>query len=447
MIKEKKKITPYNYQKSFRQLMLEYARTAFVSLLFAFVFTICLSLYARHEMIKNLYAETSTKNNMDKLVAEQFIKTHTNLLVDIKNKKYSVCMHIGTLYKTIGDYKKAQIAFESAAEKSKPNDYRAHYKLICILANQEKFKEAEAILNELRDFPNKKLIKFKTRSYIVIGDKYYSIGKFVSAARNYEKAEFYYNKFKKKDQVVEDSIKNRIINSYIKAADEIVKMGYNSDAVRYLKKVQKYSPNNLKVQYKIGIILSDLDPEKAVDYFEPLLSKIPQEIDYGVYCTALMKAANIADLEGRTTQAKYYRHKIHSIDLFIKRKVIYKNDLDVILYSFKSRKMFFTYPLSAVYKFANTSNTDIGYLKADFVLCSSDKPLETITQVVADKSKPLPVGGDNYNSCTVKFKRTIFTKRELANYTVKIYAYKDDKFKTLVAETKVPSKSFSLETK
>ena len=129
--------------------------------------------------------------------------------------------------------------------------------------------------------------------------------------------------------------------------------------------------------------------------------------------------------------------------MFIKRKVIYKNDLDVILDAFKVKKIFFTYPLKAVYKFGNMSNSDITYLNADFVLCLSDKPLETVTKTVADRKNPLPVGGYDYNDCTVKFKKAIFTKKELANYTIKIYAYKDDKFKTLVAETKIPEKSFN----
>jgi len=441
MIKEKKKITIYNYRKSTKEIITEYVRTIMLSLLFAFVFTVCLSLHARHEMIKNIYVDQTAQNTIDKQLAEQFIQSNKDLLSDIKDKKYSICMHIGTLYETVGDYEKAQIAFESAVQKAKPGDYRAHYKLICILANQEKFDEAEQLLTATKDYYDKRLIKFKTRSYIVIGDKYYSISKFISAAKSYEKAEFYYNKFKKKDKVVEQSIKERIINSYIKTADTIVKMGYNSDAVRYLKKVEKYCPDNLSIKYKLGIVLSDSDPEKAIKYFEYLLDRVPQNIDYGVYCSALMKAANIADLEGRTTQAKYYRHKIHTIDLFIKRKVIYKNDLDVILDSFRVKKILFTYPLRAVYKFVNTSSSDITHLKADFVLCSGDKQLETVTAIVADKSKPLPVGGFDSNECSVKFRKAIFTKRELNNYTVKIYAYKDDKFKTLVAETKIPLKS------
>lgn len=444
MIKEKKIITAYNYKKPIKQTILEFVRTIAVSLLAAFIFTIGLSIHARNEMIKNIYQAAEEQRNIDRQIAEKFIQSNTNLLTDIRNKKYSICMYVGSLYETVGDYPKAEIAFSSAVEKAKPNDYRAHYKLICALLEQGKYDLATAVLATVKDKPDKRIIKFKTRAYIVLGDKLYSVGKFLTAARLYERAEFYYNKFKKKDKVVEESIRARIINSYIKAADAIVEMGYNSDAVRYLKKVEKYDKDNYKIKYKLGIILSDSDPEQALKYFGPLLNKIPQEIDYGVYCTALMKAANIADLEGRTTTAKYYRHKIHTIDLFIKRKVIYKNDLNVELRAFKVNKVFFTYPLKGTYRFSNASNSDITHLTADFVLCMKDKPLETVTKTIADKDKKLTVGGYDHNDCNVKFKRKIYTKKELVNYTIKVYAYKDDKFKTLVFETKIPNKSFSL---
>ena len=79
------------------------------------------------------------------------------------------------------------------------------------------------------------------------------------------------NKFTKKDKKVEEAIRTRIIDSYIKVADIMVKSGMNSDAVRYLKKAGKYSPDNFNIRYKLAIIYSDLDPELSVKYFEKLL--------------------------------------------------------------------------------------------------------------------------------------------------------------------------------
>lgn len=441
MIKERKKTSKYNFHKTKTQILIEYIRTILCSFLIAIFITAGLTIHARNEMIKDIFASQEKQNNLDRKLAIEII-TQTNLLKDLKNKTYSVCMHAGEIYETAEDYKDAQRAYELAIHKSKPGVYQPYYKLIGVLAAQEKFSDAEAVLNNIKDYTNKNLIKFKTRSYITIGDKYYSIGKFLSAAKAYEKADFYYSKFSKKDEVIDDSIKHRIINSYVHVADIMVKTGLNSDAIRFLRKAETYAPEDFKIRYKMAIVLSDSDPEKAVEYIEPLLQEIPQEIDYGVYNTALLKAANIADLDGRPTQAKYYRYKVHSIDLFLQRKVIYKNDIETNLKSFSIKKVFFSYPLKAVYQFTNVSNADITNLKGDFVLCNNNKELETITATIANKKNPLYMNSLEPNEVKIQFKKKIFTKKELENYTIKIYLYKDDRYKTFIGENSIPQKSF-----
>lgn len=441
MIKEKKKKTKYNFQKSKTQIFLECLRTVLCSVLVAIIITTCLAIHAKNEMIKDIFAEAQEQATMDRKVALEIIN-QTNLLKDLKNKTYSVCMHAGDIYEIAGDYPDAQRAYELAIGKAKPNVYTPYYKLIYVLIEQQKFDDANAVLDNIKDITSKKLIKFKTRSYLTIGDKYYSIGKFLSAAKSYERADFYYSKFAKKDNTIEEAIKKRIISSYVHVADIMVKTGLNSDAVRFLKKAESYTPEDFQIRYKMAIILSDLDPEKSVEYLETLLEEIPQEIDYSVYNTALMKAANIADLDGRPTQAKFYRYKIHSIDMFVNRKVIYKNDIETILRSFKIKKVFFNYPLKATYHFLNLSGSDIINLYGDFVLCNNDKPLETVTTVIANKDKPMFSNSNEPNEASITFKKKIFTKKELENYSIKIYLYKDKKYKTLVSENKIPCRSF-----
>ncbi len=436
MIKEEKKITKYNFQKSKAQIISEYLRTIVFSVLFAVVFTFCLALHARNEMIKNISMSAETRQSMDRKLAQQLIES-AELMKDLPAKKYSVCLHTGELYETAGDYEKAQFAYELAVNKAKQGIYTPYYKLVCVLVMQDKLLEAEDILKGVKDQTLKPLIKFKTRSYIVIGDKYYSNGKFLSAAKNYEKAKFYYDKFSRKDNVVEESIKYRIVKSYTQVADIMVKSGLNSDAVRFLKKAEKYAPKDYDIRYKLAIILSDSDPEKSIKYFEQLLKERPQDIDNRVYGNAYLKAANIADLDNRPTEAKRYRYKVHSIDLFINNKVIYKNDIETTLLNVVTKKKLFTYPLSAVYGFLNVSNVDVVHLTADFVLTYNGKQLECVTKPVASKDAPLYPYADQPNVVDVKFKKKIFTKKELENYTIEIYLYKDKKYKTHVASTKI----------
>ena len=435
MIKEKKKkSSKYYYEKTKAQLFIEYARTVFFSFLVALFISIGLTINARNEMIRDIISMPQEQSEADRKLAIEII-TQTDLIKDLKNKNAQVCMHAGEIYETAGDYPNAQRAYEFAIEKQKVINYTPYFSLIRVLVAQQKFDLADALLENIDDKPDKKLIKFKARSYITIGDKYYSIGKFLSAAKKYEKAYFYYDKFSKKDSVVEKSIKNRIVNSYIEVADLMVKSGLNSEAVRFLKFAEALSPDNFNIRYKLAIILSDLDPEKSVEYIELLMNEAPQDIDYNVYNTALMKAANIADLDGRATQAKYYRYKLHSIDLFIARKVIYKNDIEVRLQDFKIKKTFFRYPLKLSYEFLNVSSSNIPNLNADFVLCLKDKPVETVSKTIANKEKPLYGYAEKPFNIDVLFNKNIFTKKEFENYSVKIYLYKDKKFKTYIGES------------
>lgn len=442
MIKEKKKKDRFGAQKTKRQILLEYGRTVLISFLLALVFTILLSIHARSEMIKNLYENTNEQRRMNEQIARQLIM-QSDLTKDLKKKSYAVCMQVGNIYELAHEYKNAQFAYEIALEKSGYGSYSSYYKLTKVLIAQEKFDEAQNVIKSVKDISDKNLIKYKSRAYIEMGDKYYSIGKFLSAAKSYEKAKFYYDKFTRKDPVVESSIKNRIVNAYIETADIMVKSCLNSDAVRFLTKAEKYLPDNFNIKYKLAIIYSDLDPVKSVEYFEPLLKEKPQQIDYGVYSKALMKSANIMDLEGKPTRAKYYRYKIHSIDIFVNQKVVYKNDIEVLLDKFIVRKPWFTYRLKAAYRFKNVSHTNIRNMSADFVLRREDKVLETISVKCVGKSAPLYSNGGVTEEIKIVFDKNIFTKNELSQYLIDIYLYKDEKYKTLVSTMKVPLKTIN----
>ena len=229
-------------QKTMAQILMEYARTVFASFLVALVFTTLLSIHARSEMIKNLYINPEEQQKLDEQLARQLV-TQSDFTKDLMSKKYSVCMQVGNLYETAHDYADAEIAFRFAVDKARPGVYAPYIKLASVLIAQEKFKETEYLINSVKDVNNKHLIKFKTRSYIDMGDKYYSIGKFLSAAKCYEKADYYYNRFVKRDKKVERAIDTRAANAYLETADVMVKNGYNSEAVRFLKKAEHNGEN------------------------------------------------------------------------------------------------------------------------------------------------------------------------------------------------------------
>ena len=405
-----------------KNIIIGYGKTIGVSFLVALVFTIFLTIHARHEMIKNLYVSETEKQRIDEQLAKQIVE-ESDLTSKLLTKNYAICMQVGQLYETAKDYKSAQVAYEIAVERAKNGMYMPYYKLAHILIAQEKFEEAEAIINSVTDIKNKNLIKFKTKVYIDEGDKYYSLGKFLKAARSYEKAKYYYDRFTKKDKVIDNSIKKRIVNSYSQAATIVVQEGYNSDAVNFLHKAEKYAPDDFHIKYKLAIIYSDLDPIKSVEYFEPLLKKMPQYIDYSTYNKALLKASNIAELQGQNT------------------KVVYKNDVNVNVEYFNIKKVLFRYNLLAGYKFINVSNLDINKMYAEFVLKQGDNIKETVVVQCVKKSNPLYSNGGETDTIDIKLGKNIFTKKELSQYKIEIYLYKDEKFKTLVETFVIPQKS------
>ena len=56
------------------------------------------------------------------------------------------------------------------------------------------------------------------------------------------------------------------------------------------------------------------------------------------------------------------------------------------------------------------------------------------------KDNPLFSYNDDPNAIDIKFNKKIYSKKELENYSVKLYLYKDEKYKTFINEIKFPIK-------
>ena len=440
MIKEKKK-KKKTRGRTFAQELLIYIKTAGVSFLVALMISSYLTYHARNEMIKNLYTSKQKKNVIEQKIAKQIVE-NSDLLSTLNDKSYAVAMQVGELYEAAGDLSKAEYAYYIATNKAPNGKYLSHLKLTLMLIAQDKIDEAEKTIASVVDMNNLSLIRFKTRAFIVLGDKFYSENKYLKAAEAFEKANYYYKRLAKVDKQVNESIRQRLVQAYIDTATVLIKNGYNSDAARFLKKALQYEPNNLTIQYRLAIVYADLDPIVSVQYFEPLISKIPQEIDRHIFSNVLIKAANIMEIEGDLTKAKYYRYKIHSLDIYAQNKVIYKEDVDVFLKNFSIKKILFTYKLKSSYTIKNISSQDIKKMSADFVLRHGDKVRETVTiKNCVSNRKPLFSNGGEIDDINVIFSKNIFTKREIEQYYIDIYLYKEPDYKTLVGSFKVPMKS------
>ncbi len=437
MIKEKKKVKKRR-ELTLKQELIIYIKTIIISFLIGALISSGLTYRARIEMIDNMFVSKEKRIKLERKVAQQIV-ANADLISTLSDKNYSVMMHVGDLYEAAGDLQKAEYAYYLATQKAPNGKYISFLKLTLVLISQNKMDEAHRIIDSVDDINNLSLIRFKTRANIVMGDKYYSDSKFLKAVDAYEQANYYYSKLAKRDKVVNESIKKRLVKAYISAASVMIKNGYNSDAARFLKKALKYDPNNLKIQYRLAIVYADLDPLVSISYFEPLISKIPQDIDRDFFGNVLIKAANIMDIEGNSVKAKYYRYKIHSLDVYAKNKVIYKEDVDISQDSFTIKKVLFKYKLNSSYTLINESTNDIKNLSAEFVLRDGEETKEVVTlKNCITKRRPLFSNGGTVNNLKVVFGKSIYTKRELEEYYIDVYVFKVPEYKTYIGSFKVP---------
>ena len=440
MIKEKKKGKYTRTEKSLQEEISGYLRTAGITFIAAAIITVLLSFHARSEMVRNIYAsKTHARTKLEAKLAQKII-AQSDLTKSLHNKSFKICMQVGNLYESAEDYYKAEYAYYLAYNKAPENNYNAHYRLARLLITMQKFDDAQKIIDSVVDTNNVKIVNFKTRIYINMGDKYMAENKFVKAAAAYEKAKYYYEKLSKRDKYVHNSIKKRLSEAYLNTADVMVTNGYNSDAIKYLKQARTYAPDNDMIKYKMAIVYADLDPIVSVDYFNSLLEKMPQHIDYDVFIRALMKASNIAEIQGDTVKSKYYRYRAHSVDLFVNNKVVYKNELDVELKNFNIKKVFFRYKLNAKFTLINNSSNDINRLHAEFILRQKNDNKEVYTVQCATRKNPIYSNGGSSNDINVSFGKNIFTKKELEQYYIDVYVYKDKQYKTFEGTFNVPVK-------
>ena len=135
MIEEKVKITKYNRTKTKTQILMEYVRTIAISFFIALIITLYLTSQAQKDMIKNLHVAPQDRLQIEEQIARQLI-IESDLMKDLSNKNYSICMRVGHLYEVIHDYENAQIAYKLAKEKAHAGVIAPDSKLVDVLIAQ-----------------------------------------------------------------------------------------------------------------------------------------------------------------------------------------------------------------------------------------------------------------------------------------------------------------------
>ena len=113
--------------------------------------------------IKNPKIITSA-DKLDYYLIDFLIEKNQYLLAKYP-KNYGYNIRLGTLYAIRKDYINAEKEFSTAVKKSPYMDYKARYKLSTLYIKMNKLEEAQKLMDEITDKPDKKLIRNKGNIY------------------------------------------------------------------------------------------------------------------------------------------------------------------------------------------------------------------------------------------------------------------------------------------
>lgn len=415
-----------------RKVLLEYMSTIFKSILFASIIVISLVLIMRH----NIYNTGITKQVEDDAIDFYLV----GVLID-KNKylenqdpgNYKINIKLGILYQVRKNYKEAEAQFKKAAEKAPYGEFQPDFKLISLYLFQNRIEEAEEILNNLDEKPDKKIIEKKASLYSKLGDKYYNLGDYENAIPRYSKALFYYRTINDKNTT---ALEGNIASSYVYLAEDDVKKLNIDEAIKSLQMALTIVDAPI-IKYKLAILHMKDNPDLSEKYFEEVFKKEPSIINYDAYHNFLSKVSQNAAANGNNAKSQLCDYKIKKLVEYQNKNILSINDIVVenLKGEIKLNRWNEKYSIDLEFNIKNLSKHNINSLYLDIVFKDGEKIIDNYYKQVVDSKSILKL---NSSGPTI-YIRTYKNKRpedsSPKELTAQIYAAKTEAvYKILLKE-------------
>lgn len=351
--------------------ILEYLKTIGFTLLAAFLL-VCLSLVAIQYSVYHSYANPPAvaEDKDDPNTVNYYligVLIDKNKYLESQNpKNHKINLKLGMLYEIKMDYKSAIQEYKKSIAKAPYNDFVPTYKLACLYTKLDELDEAEDLAHNYQESPNKKNIAMKEDIYKKLGDKYYNLGDYETAADKYEKAMTYENVIKNKKET--KYLKESLTASYVYLSEECLKALHQDDAVEYMEMANSIL-NEPILKYKLAILLMDTEPDRAYRLLDEVFAKEPSIINYNKYYNFLMGMAKDSDEAGNSAQSELYKYKIKKLKEYAQSNILSVNDLQIESALGKIRLNYWRtkYKISLEFQLRNTSNYNMDSLYLDVV--------------------------------------------------------------------------------
>lgn len=416
----------------------EYLRTILLTILAAFILLVALLFVIQYQVYNEETKKQVQEDTIDYALIGVLIEK--NKYFESQNPTdYKINLKLGTLYEIQKKYPDAEMQYREAINKAPYAEYKPVYKLALLYLFLNRLNEAQALMDNLGEKPNKKLIKYKAEIYSKLGDKYYSKGDYEEASEKYQKS-LSYLRIIKSDK--EQLIKGSLASAYIYLADENVKQMEIEDAIKYLNRAKSLI-NAPIIKYKLALLLTRTDPNLAYRYFDEVFETAPEIIDYEGYSKFLSYLVTEAANEGDNMQAELYKFKIKELKKYYDINILSVEDLsieyikgEIHLNNWRNK-----YKINLECRFKNVSKATIDSLYLHVVFKDKDKIIDTYSQRIIDNKSLFKPGAEspvvNIKISTKRTKEDKFPKE----INAQIYVSKSEKsYKLLLKEGKIVEK-------
>lgn len=371
-----------------KETFLEYFKTFFITILVSFGVIIVFLVIMQHQVYEGESTVEAQDNTIDYALVNILIDKNKYLETQDKNN-YRINLKLGSLYEVKKEYDNAEAEYKKAIYKAPYGEYFPEYKLACLYLVINRLEEAQAVMDNIDEEPDKKLIGYKADIYNKLADKYYNTGDYEEAGFKYQQALSYYKILKSPEvQVIEGDI----ASSYIYLADEKVNQMQIQDAIDYLQMAKSIIDAPI-IKYKLALLLTKSNPVLAYQYFEEVFKVEPKIINYDEYYNFLMDLAENAETKGDIAEADLYRYKAEKLKEYFKTNILSVEDLSVedIKGRIKLNRWTQKYVVNLEFKLRNISEYAINSLYLEIVFRDDSKLIDSYMQRVVDKPSALGV--------------------------------------------------------
>lgn len=369
--------------------ILEYSKTIFITIVCVFIVVIFAFVIIQHQVYESQEQDQLQDDSIQYSLVGVLIQKNKYLEEEYP-KNYKINLKLGVLYEIYKDYNNSEAEYKLAIEKAPYTEFKPQYKLANLYIRMDRLDDAQKVMDDILERPDKKLIDYKGTIYSRIGDQYYNNGDYASAIPKYEKAMSYFNIIKSKKA---KDVKNSLASAYVYIAERYVSNMQIDAAITCLTTANSLV-NAPILKYKLALLLINSNPGLAYNYFEEVFKKEPSIINYDVYYNFLSKLAKDAEVSGDSTQAKLFRYKAEKFKEYYNNNILTINDIAL---EYSNGEMIFNpwtrkYKINFEFKIKNTSKRDLNSLFINIVFKADDVVFSEYSAQIIDNKDPLKAG-------------------------------------------------------